>query len=212
MGVPTLPNIYAAQDWNWYHPGPEKSNFETVLNKNIVIYASSMSQSPVTLICVCIWSCPPPSQCSPQLFHWCPIGAFLSDASGWGQILPRSSFTSPIQKCIGAVGFCIRHMLLDLSNAHGPSDHVPRPAVAVWRAAATPRDLTRDIYVSVCHNHQGGPIPTNILPLTNLHCTTASTRIWNSGYFWFCGYATQSYGSMLNRIILITPTMRDDEF
>ena len=53
-----------------------------------------------------------------------------------------------------------------VTNATGPVKCTwaigTRPAVAVSRAAATPRDLTRDIYVCGCHNRQGGPIPTNI--------------------------------------------------
>ena len=126
---------------------------------------------------------------------------------GLGEILPSTSSTSSLGKCIGAVGSRIRQMLLDLSNAHGPSDHVPRPAVAVSRAAATPRDRhKRDI----CVCHQGGPIPTNILPTTNLLCTTISTGSWgalwapNSGYFWFCGCTTHPYRGALYGTILVT--------
>ena len=61
-----------------------------------------------------------------------------------------------------------------VTNATGPVKCTwaigTRPAVAVSRAAATPRDLTRDIYVCGCHNRQGGPIPTNICHLT-IHFT-----------------------------------------
>lgn len=122
--------------------------------------------------------------------HYCPIGALLLDASGWGKMLPSTSSTSPM--CIGAVGSRIRQMLLDsLSDARGPSEHVPRPAVAVSRAAATPRDPTRDI-----HDHQGGPIhtiPTSILHLSLIYFALpfAWTRSWvqsTSGFndiWWF---------------------------